>query len=466
MLPSARGGSIIIFSDTPILRLMYKQYFGDLFIHPRWYFVLSVLIVLFILSFFLPFLFQAVIILTLAFFSLTLVDYILLFFSGGQLVAERILPARMNLGDENEVRIRLRNQGSFRAAIMLIDELPLQVQERDFSLNFHIPAGGSAQKAYTLRPASRGEYTFGRLLCYVSSPLRLLRRRRSIAATNTVKVYPSVKYLRQYQLLAQSDHRQFHGIRKIRRLGHSMEFEQIKEYVNGDDLRSINWTATARRNSLMVNHYSDARSQPVYCIIDKGRSMKMPFDGLSLLDYAINAALLFLHVALLKQDKAGLITFAGKLHDVVPAEKTRLQMHRLNETLYHQTTRFDDSNYEALSVAIFRKITQRSFLLFFTNFETMIALERQLPYLRQLASRHLVCVVIFQNTLLKEIHEAHPDNMEGIYIKTIADRFQFEKKQIEKELRRYGIVSLLTTPQALSVDIVNKYLELKARQQI
>jgi uncharacterized protein (DUF58 family) len=201
-------------------------------------------------------------------------------------------------------------------------------------------------------------------------------------------------------------------------------------------------------------------------VIDKGRAMKMPFDGMSLLDYSINAALVFLNVALLKQDRAGLITFSAKVNDIVASERVGTQLNKLNETLYRQQTDFMDSSFEALATTVYHKLSHRSFLLLFTNFETMASLERQLPYLRKLASRHLLCVVFFQNTLLKEIHEAQPDSMEGIYIKTIADRFDFEKKQIVKELRRHGILSVLTTPEELTIDVINKYLELKARQMV
>ena len=105
-------------------------------------------------------------------------------------------------------------------------------------------------------------------------------------------------------------------------------------------------------------------------------------------------------------------------------------------------------------------------ILLFTNFETYSSLERQLPFLKKIAQRHLVCVIFFQNTLLKEIHESNPDNLEGIYIKTIADQFDLEKRLIVKELRRHGILSILTTPQSLTVDVVNKYLELKSRQMV
>ena len=216
----------------------------------------------------------------------------------------------------------------------------------------------------------------------------------------------------------------------------------------------------------MVNTFTDARQQQIYCIIDKGRSMKMPFEGMTLLDHSINACLALLNVALLKQDKAGLITFSSKVNDIVAADRRTAQLHRILETLYKQQTEFKESDYEAVWSVVHRSITQRSLILLFTNFETYSSLERQLPFLKKIARRHLVCVVFFQNTLLNEIHESNPDNIEGIYIKTIADQFDLEKRLIVKELRRHGVLSILTSPQQLTVNVINKYLELKARQMV
>ncbi|WP_118975906.1 DUF58 domain-containing protein [Taibaiella koreensis] len=445
---------------------MKKNYIADLFVHNRWYLLLIIGIFLFLSAFFITILWYAALVYLLVLTALTVMDYVLLFAGKRGLQAQRIVNERLNLGEENPVSIGLVSSFPFAVAIRLIDEVPVQFQKRDFNLKLRAAAGKKQTAGYSLRPVARGEYIFGRILGYVSSPLGLLERRCIIPATQAIKVYPSTRYLRQYQLLALSDSNQYIGVKKTRKLGHSMEFEQIKEYVQGDDIRTINWKATARRGNLMVNNFIDARSQQIYCIIDKGRTMKMPFDGMSLLDYSINAALIFMNIALLKQDRAGLITFGAKVNDIIASERGHMQISKLNEALYRQQTDFKDSSLEALGTAIYHKLSQRSFLLLFTNFETMSSLERQLPYLRKLASRHLLCVVFFENTLLKEIHDAHPDSLEGIYIKTIADRFSFEKKQIVKELRRHGILSVLTTPQELTVDVINKYLELKARQMV
>jgi uncharacterized protein (DUF58 family) len=421
---------------------------------------------LFVLAFFFPFLLTPVAIITLALVGLTVFDYSLLFFSRrGGITATRIIAARLSLGDENSVCITLQNRYAFQASILLIDELPVQFQERNWRRRIRIPFRSRQALEYTLQPTSRGEYAFGKVLVYASSPIGLVRRRFTSGEETIVKVYPSFVHLRRYQLMAITDNPVV-GAKKVRRLGHSMEFEKIKNYVQGDDMRSINWKASARSGDLMVNTYTDARQQQIYCFIDKGRAMKMPFDGLTLLDHSINAALALLNVTLLRQDKAGLITFSQKINDVVAADRRSGQLNHILEALYRQETDFKESDYEALWIGTHRRLTQRSFILLFTNFETMSSLERQLPYLRHVSRQHLLCVVFFQNTLLQQIHESQPDTVEGIYIKTIADRFDFEKRQIVKELRRHGILSILTTPQNLSIDVINRYLELKARQMI
>ena len=422
-------------------------------------------VLLFFMAFFFPLLLLPATIITISVIALTVADYIFLFFGKGTVQGNRIIPPRLSLGDDNPLTISLVNTFSFRLHVTVIDEQPVQFQERHFRRHDSIAPRGRVNISYTLRPVSRGEYTFGHILCYATTLLSFVQRRFSIGAETPVKVYPSYLQLRKYQLMALSEN-MVYGARKVRRLGHSMEFEKIKDYVQGDDIRTINWKASARRGAVMVNTYTDARQQLIYCFIDKGRSMQMPFEGMTLLDYSINASLALMNVALLRQDKAGLITFAQKINDVVPAERRSGQINILLEALYKQQTDFKETDYEALLAGTHRRLTQRSFILLFTNFETYSSLERQLPYLRRMASRHLLCVVFFQNTLLKNIHEMQPDTVEGIYIKTIADRFDFEKRQIVKELRRYGILSILTTPQQLSVDVINKYLELKAKHMV
>ncbi|MBL7710674.1 MAG: DUF58 domain-containing protein, partial [Chitinophagaceae bacterium] len=232
------------------------------------------------------------------------------------------------------------------------------------------------------------------------------------------------------------------------------------------DYRTINWKATARREGLMVNNYTDERSQQIYCVINKGRVMKMPFHGMTLLDYAINASLVLSNVALVKQDRAGLITFAENLDSFILADKKSTQMNKVLESLYRQQTRFLEPDYEKLFSVIRNRITNRSLLVLFTNFESLEGLQRELPALRKIARYHLLLVVFFENTELRTLMDRKATNMEDIYIKTIAEKFAYEKRLMVKELHMNGIPSILTTPENLTVNTINKYLELKSRMSI
>jgi uncharacterized protein (DUF58 family) len=282
-----------------------------------------------------------------------------------------------------------------------------------------------------------------------------------------VKVLPSYLALRHFELLAASHNLAESGSKRVRRQGQSLEFEQIKEYVTGDDIRNINWKATARKGGqLMVNNYTDEKSQQVYCVIDKGRVMKMPFDGMSLLDYAINATLILSRVALIKQDKAGIVTFGDQIGTFLPAGGRAMQMTSILEILYNQQTKFQEADYEKLHALVRTRITQRSLIVLFTNFESLSGLRRELPSIRAIAKNHLLLVVFFENTGLKQIQTTGPEDIEGLYIKTIAEKFAYEKRLIVKELNQHGILTILTAPENLTVQTVNKYLEIKARQAI
>ncbi|WP_443944992.1 DUF58 domain-containing protein [Pedobacter sp. AW1-32] len=401
-----------------------------------------------------------------ALIALILIDLILLFRTKKGVFLHREIPERLSNGDENEINIYLESFYPFEVKIGLIDEIPFQFQKRDLWFDARLEPHTQKVIAYYLRPTKRGEYEFGQSRLYVQSPLGLLSRRYNIGTYKTVPVYPSFLKMRQYELMAISNRLTDFGIKKIRRIGHSMEFDQVKNYVPGDDYRTVNWKATARRGDLMVNSYTDEKAQHVYCVIDKSRTMKMPFDGLSLLDYAINASLILSSVALVKEDRAGLITIAEKVGSIVPADRKATQLNKIMEVLYKEKTRYLETDMEALYIAVRSTLKQRSLVVFFTNFETMSALERQLPYLKRIAKFHLLLIVFFENTTLKTISETPAVDVEGIYIKTIAEKFAFEKKLIVKELAKHGILSVLSTPENLTVNVVNQYLALKAQQKI
>jgi uncharacterized protein (DUF58 family) len=430
------------------------------------YYIAGLASVVFVLSYFYPTFYRVGGLILLLLLMAIIVDALLVYSRKNGIVAKRFCGDRFSIGDPNKVVLSLKNQYGFPVQTSIIDELPIQFQERKWLRRARIERDDDYKLEYKLTPLSRGEYVFEDINVYVHGPLQLVKRRFIFPQQHIVKVYPSYVQMRRYQLLAVSNRLQEAGVKKVRRIGHSMEFEQIKEYVRGDDYRTINWKATARKGDLMVNNFTDERSQQIYCLINKGRVMKMPFNGLTLLDYAVNASLVLSNVALVKQDKAGLITFEKNLDTFLLADKKTTQMNLILESLYKQKTDFLEPDFEKLYSVIRNRITNRSLLVLFTNFESLESLEREMTALKKIAKYHLLLVIFFENTELKSLMESKTSTMEEIYIKTIAEKFAYEKKLMVKELHKNGIPSILTTPENLTVNTVNKYLEMKTRMSI
>ncbi len=443
-----------------------KKYIGNLYLTLRFYLAGTVCIVLFIGSFFFPSLLFIPKTAWYILLVLVLIDYIFLFLLSPPPAARRVTAERFSNGDENKVTLVINNTLRFAVEMEIIDELPVQFQKRDWVIRQAFKSGVQKNITYSVRPTERGEYEFGNIILYVRSGLGLVMRRHDVVAGITIPVFPSFMQLRKYELLSQTTIQSEHGNKRMRKIGHSMEFEQIKEYVRGDDIRTINWKATARKTNLMVNNYTDEKSQQVYCIIDKGRLMKMPFGELSLLDYAINSTLVLSNVCLQKQDRVGLITFDNKMGTVLAADRKPIQQANILQLLYNQETSFLESDFEMLYMQLRNRIKQRSLLILFTNFESLSGLKRQLNFLRSIARHHLLMVVFFENTELTQLSAVNANNLEEVYVKTIAEKFAYEKRLIVKELMKHGILSILTPPENLTVNAINKYLELKARQAI
>ena len=439
------------------------KFLRSLYIHKQFYIYMALASACFLVSYWLPVLYAIAWIMTIAILALLLVDIILLYRFKEAIKARRLLPDKLSNSDDNPIPITISNQYPFKVIIDVIDELPMQFQKRDFSYKATLIPNQFHDFNYLVRPVERGEYFFGNLNIYASTQLRIVKRKYQFQNEQMIPVYPSFIQMQKYDFLAIGNHLTQIGLKKIRRIGHTSEFEQIKDYVRGDDFRTVNWKATAKRGQLMANQYQDEKSQPIYSIIDTGRVMKMPFNGLKLLDYAINSTLAFSNVALKKHDKVGLISFSKSIESFLPAIHKLTHLNKILETLYNIDTEFSDSDFGSLYAQLKRKVTHRSLLLLYTNFEHLSSLKRQLPYLMAIAKKHMLVIILFENTELDELIKQDAEDLQSIYHKTIAEKFSYEKRLMIKELKNHGIHSILTTPEKLTINTINKYLEIKAR---
>ncbi|MFD1551455.1 DUF58 domain-containing protein [Putridiphycobacter roseus] len=439
------------------MKLLRSLYFTNWF-----YIALLAIVFAFILAFPFPFILviaQGGLFLIIA---ITVLEFILLYRPKKPIEATREVNNPISMGDENPVRLKITNKYKLRIRAQIFDNTPAQLQLRDLSFLVELQPGENKEVKYMIKPTERGVYTFGDLYVYVSTFLHFVQRKVVAKQNCAIAAYPSILQMKKMELKVFTK-TAAQGIKKIRRLGHNNEFEQIKNYVQGDDFRTVNWKATSRRNELMVNQYQDERSQNIYSIIDKSRTMHMPFEGLTLLDYAINSTLAFSNVAMKKGDKVGLHTFSNKLGSFLKAERSTVQLKRIIETLYHQQTHFLEADYNLLYSNIRNKIKGRSLIMLYCNIESTYTLKRILPHLKRINKNHLLVLIFFENTEINAVLHKVPKHVGDIYLKTFAEKYKMDKKRIALELKRNGIQTILTTPSNLSVATVNKYLEMKSR---
>lgn len=443
-----------------------RRFFASLYLTNRFFYGFAAVAVVITLGFWQPLSYYLGLLLLVAAIGAVGYDCLLLYRQIPLPGLRRKLPRILTLGDEARVEITLRNRADRPLHLTLIDELPMQLQRRDFQLSVTLPPSGKLLLPYTLRPLERGVFRFGVVNAFIRTPLGLVERRHRYEESTELPVYPSVVQMKQHEFRAFDRRTSLAGTKKLRRSGQSYEFDQIKPYVRGDDYRTVNWRATGRRAQLMVNQYEDERAQQVYCLIDKSRTMLMPFDGLSLMDHAINASLALSNVALRKYDRAGLFTFSDKIGSFLKADNRAGQLQRILQTLYRESEQTTEANFELVYYVTRRLITGRSLLLLFTNFESSYALDRALPVLRRINSQHLLVVVFFQNTQIEADLRTPATTVEDVYRKTVARRFTSEKQAMVHRLRQYGIASLLVHPQELTAELINRYLGIKQRSEI
>ncbi len=428
--------------------------------------LMGIVVLLFATSFAVPFLFFWAKVGFLAVIGITILDALIVFMNKQPIHFQRKMEERLNLGDSNEVELMVENLLSQPISFRLIEGYPVELQERSKEYSALLSGNSSKKFSYNFTPTRRGEYEFQDVFFIISSVFRLVSRRIDISAKQTIRVYPSVKQMKKYELMVFQQQKTSSGIKKIRRLGNNSEFEQIRNYIQGDELKTVNWKATSRGRDLMVNQYQEEKSQHIYCIIDKSRTMQVEFDNLSMLDYSINSALVFSNITLKKGDKTGIITFSDKIGSQLVAEKVKGQLRRIMELLYNQKTHYKEANFELLFESIRKTIKTRSMLILYTNFETEFAMRRALPILRKINQKHVLVVVFFKNNELEEMAYQPVKTTRDIYKTVVSEKMVSVKSRIAQELSQNGIHTILTRPEELSINSINKYLELKAKGAI
>jgi uncharacterized protein (DUF58 family) len=381
---------------------------------------------------------------------------------------ERHMPRRFMIGEENEVRVTISHRLPYRFTLMIKDEYPPDLELRGERLLLATPrrSGGADRQAtagYKLYAASRGDYAFGDIIVRRLSPWKLVVRQDRVKAAESVKVYPNINEARRHELSAQRNRQLLMGFRKTRIRGQGREFESLRDYVRGDEMRHISWTATARRGRLITRQYQIERNQSIVVMIDAGRLMTSRIEHLSKLDHAINAALAIGYVATRGGDNIGLLVFNRQVTTYLPPQRGHAQLAEMTEALYNVKAQMIEPSYARAFQYLSQNCKRRSLVVILTDLVDRDASAELLAYTATLLPRHLPLIVTIGDKDLRALVAQEPRRIADVYQQSVAEELLGQREEALARITELGGLALDVPAGQLSIELVNKYLEVKER---
>jgi uncharacterized protein (DUF58 family) len=376
----------------------------------------------------------------------------------------RDMEDRFAMGADNEVTVKVANQSRRKVTFIIKDEYPPQMEllaPREAQLT--VPASRSRTWSYSLLPTARGNYEFGKTSVRFRSRLGLLWKQVSYPTTRNVKVYPDIREAKKNELYAHRNRRPEPGLRRLRLKGHGREFESLRDFVIGDEIRHISWAATARRGKLITRQYTIERSQNIVVLLDTGRLMTARIGRLSKLDHAINAALSIAYVAASGGDNVGLLAFSRKVISYLPPRRGHDQVNQVMEALYNIEPQLIEPSYKRAFNFFDANCHRRSLVVILTDLVDRDASAELLAHTSKLIPRHLPLIVTIGDTDLRELIRAHPSTAADVYRQSVAEGMLRQREEALSRIRHAGGLALDVPAGRLSIELVNKYLDVKER---
>ncbi len=375
----------------------------------------------------------------------------------------RLAPARMSVLSSQTVGLLVRNRFRLPLQVRLRDTAPDALVMAVEEVAATVPGQKEARLEYAVQPMQRGLCTWGAIHLRYRSLLGLWEKGRTIAAPGEVRVYPNLTVLQRYQLLAQANRLEVLGIRKVRQRGGSWEFESLRDYTHGDDIRLIDWKATARRRKPIVRNQEAERNQTILILVDCGRLMNAEVEGLAKVDYAVNTALLLSHVALARGDRVGLCTFSHKVHAWVPPRPHVAQNRLITEALYNLRGDFTESDHGRCLRLVRSRHPKRALLVLLTDFVDADTAADMIAHLQLAGRRHLVLFVALSDPFLNRAARSRPGGPFEGFRKAAAVELLRDRKEVLGRLRQMGAHVLDAEPADVTPPLINRYLEITWR---
>jgi uncharacterized protein (DUF58 family) len=368
-----------------------------------------------------------------------------------------------------EVTLTIRNFAGMAIRCFLTDETPASLRAAPPMLEVIVPAKDIARTSYEILPRQRGDQRLGRLYVRYQSWLGLAQRWAVAEIAETVRVFPDLEQARQHALYLIRSRQIEMEKRRRRQRGQGREFESLREYQQGDDIRDICWTATARRHQLTTRIFELERSQAIWIVLDAGRLLRAEIHQeqselrISKLDYAVNAALSLAQVATQCGDRVGLLAYGRVIQFHLAASRGPLHLRSIVDCLAQVRPEASEADHSRAARVLLTEQSRRSLVVWITDFAETPTTPEVIEYVMQMTRRHLVVFSAMNQPDLTALAETTPETPEEMYRHAAALEIAHRRDLLLRGLRQRGVFALELVPGRLTSSLVNQYLDIKER---
>ena len=361
------------------------------------------------------------------------------------------------------VTLTLANHSWRRFLVQIKDDIPVGFTAHPEDFRLFVRGRSRTILQYELTGEQRGAFKLEDVYLRVKGRLGLWRRLLTFKTESVVNVYPDMKQLAEYALLARTNRLSLMGVRRTRKIGQDNEFERLRDYTLDDNYKFIDWRSTARRNKLTVKDFQTSQSQRIIFMLDCGRMMTNLYNGLSLLDYSLNALLMLSYVALKEGDSVGLLCFSDEVHTYVPPRGGHGQMNHLLHASFDRFPTLVESRYDQAFRYLSSHCKKRSMVVLMTNVVDEVNSKQVKEYLSSTVGRHLPLGVLMRDRRIFAAADQQNPTGANLYNAAAAAELLIWRHQVLVDLEHQGAMMLDLFPEDLTAGLVNKYLEVKAR---
>lgn len=371
-----------------------------------------------------------------------------------------------SVGQPNPVKLIVRSRARRKLRVRVQDDVFDEASVTDLPIELDLPRGERVERRYHVTPHKRGSYHLGDHWVRYRSPLGLWIRQIRFEADTAIRVYPDVKSIRTFELLAKSN-RDAAMVRALRKRGGESEFERLREYNRADEYRSIDWKATARRRTLISREYQLETNQSVLFVLDGGRLMTGESQGLSLFDHALNATLMLSHIAAKNGDNVGLMSFSDEVRRFAPPTSGPKAAQRIVTSSYDLMPELVETRFDLAFEHLGARLRKRSLVVVFTQIQDDAAAAALTKLMYGLLPRHLPLAVLMRDVDVDDILQRPPpepgtNRLDGYLRAAAAEATSWQARQA-RALKQRGVLLLDAAPHDLTPALINRYLEIKAR---